>query len=270
MLGKVVHDYELVEKLGRGGMATVYKGVRRGAPEEAPVAVKLVHSHLAEDEEFQKRFHRESLISNELRHKNIVTVLHASEERNRYYIILELIEGSSLRELIPEKGLSPADGLSLLIQVTEALFHAHKYGIIHRDVKPDNVLVRNDGVVKLSDFGLARSHQYTTVTATGAIIGTPAYMAPEQVKSEPLTELSDQYSLGVLAFHLFTGRLPFQDEDMMNLMVAHARREPPVPSSINPDLSAELEAVILRMMAKEPAERYPNLGLVLEEFSRCS
>lgn len=270
LIGRIVYDYELVEKLGQGGMATVYKGVRHDAPEEAPVAIKLVHSHLTKNEEFRKRFHREALISNDLRHKNIVTVLHASDERNRFYIILELIEGSSLRDLIPEKGLSTKEGLPLLIQVAEALFHAHKYGIIHRDVKPDNVLVRNDGVVKLSDFGLARSHQYTTVTATGSIIGTPAYMAPEQVKSEPLTELSDQYSLGVLAFHLFTGRLPFQDEEMMSLMVAHARRDPPAPSSINPEIPAELEAVILRMMAKAPADRFPNLGLVIEELSRCS
>ena len=161
-------------------------------------------------------------------------------------------------------------------QLLRGLKYLHSASVLHRDLKPHNVLLAStdEGLVaRVADFGLARhttAEDALELTGSGRPLGTPAYMAPEQVKSEPLTELSDQYSLGVLAFHLFTGRLPFQDEDMMNLMVAHARREPPVPSSINPDLSAELEAVILRMMAKEPAERYPNLGLVLEEFSRCS
>jgi protein kinase-like protein len=266
LIGKEVDGYRLESKLGRGGMANVYLASRPADRESSAVAIKLVHPHLTEDEEFQKRFQREVEISDKLRHKNIVTVLNAGVESGRYFIVLELIDGQDLRALIPESGMSLAEGLPFLRQTTEALFHAHKHGVVHRDIKPDNVLVKTDGTVKLSDFGLARSHQYTTVTATGSILGTPAYMAPEQVKSEELTELSDQYSLGIMAFYLFTGRLPFQDEDMMNLMVAHARREPPSLVDVKPELPPELDRIVLKMIAKNPGDRHQNLGVLLEQL----
>lgn len=256
-VGRRFGDYWVLEKLGQGGMATVYRA-RVGATTE-DIALKIVHPHLAGGKDFQVRFQREASVGNKLRHPNIITVFGAGEQDGNYYMALEYVKGSELASCIPPEGLPLNEALQFLLPIFEAVAHAHQLGVVHRDIKPSNVLVKEDQSVKLSDFGLARTHDFSTVTATGAALGTPAYMAPEQIQGHPINPASDQYALGVMTFQLTTGHLPFEDEEVMQLILKHLTAEPPAPSSLKPELPAEFDALVKRMLSKDPGQRYPSV-----------
>jgi Protein kinase domain len=259
LIGKQLGDYWILEKLGQGGMATVYRGAKYGEPETVSYALKVIHPHLASTEDFKKRFHREALIGSKLIHPNIITVYDASEDNGNYYLVLEYVEGDSFEDRFRREESRLDAAKSYLLPLFEAVAYAHEQGVVHRDIKPENVLVRHDGVVKLSDFGLAKSHDFTKYTATGAVLGTPSYMAPEQITGREPAPAADQYALGILTFELLVGKLPFQSEELMVLLTQHLSETPPKLSDGNPALPKDLDEVVGRMLAKEPSDRYATV-----------
>jgi len=259
LLGKRMGDFWLLQKLGRGGMATVYRAVKEGARDGDQYAVKVVHPHVTEGADFKTRFQREVMIGDQLTHPNIVTLFQAGEEDGHYYITLEFLDGGDLRSQIPEGGCDLEKVFDFAIPIFRAVAHAHKKDIVHRDLKPENVLVTKAGKLKLSDFGLARSQQFTTVTVTGSVMGTPGYIAPEQMTEGGPNPASDQYALGIMLFELATGRLPFEGDDPMQVLFKHIQEPPPAPSTVKPGLPPELDNIVLRMLAKQPSERYPSV-----------
>lgn len=261
LLGRALGPYWIVERLGRGGMATVYRGVRAEVGvEDEEVAIKVVHSHIAESPDFRARFRREIAISTSLFHPGIISVFDSGVEEARPYLVLELVRASDLRSHIPEGGFSFERAREILVPVFEAVSFAHGQGVVHRDLKPENVLMTAEGRPKLTDFGLARSHSFSTVTATGSILGTPGYMAPEQISGKGHQPATDQYALGVMLFELCTGRLPFENEDVMQIIMSHLSYPPPNPSSYKANLPADVDTLVQKMMSKDPDARYPTVA----------
>jgi len=209
LIGTVLDKYEIVEKVGEGGMATVYRGRHQTLNRE--VAIKVLHPHLSASTRNRRRFAREARAIEHLTHDNILTIFdYSGVDANDCYIVTEFVEGKTLHELVDERGLLPSEIAAVLaLDLAHALAYAHRSGIIHRDLKPDNVMLRADGAVKLMDFGIARFLDESTVTMTGALVGSPAYMSPEQALEKTVDARSDLFSLGTLLFHLVTGQLPF-------------------------------------------------------------
>lgn len=261
-----VGKYVLKKKLGQGGMAEVHLA----EADNQLYALKLVYPHIAAGKDFKSRFTREVSMGTKLIHPYIITVYEADEVDGKYFMALEYVEGSELRSLIPEGGFEFEQAREYLLPILQAVHFAHGKGVIHRDIKPDNILVKKDGTPKLSDFGLARSHDFSTVTATGTAMGTPAYMSPEQIQGQSVSEASDQYSLGVMAFELFTGELPFKEEEPLALIMKHLTQPPPLPSSLRPGLPEGVDPVVIRMMAKDPADRFPTVKEALEALKRIT
>jgi len=261
-----IGKYTLKKKLGQGGMAEVHLAEAEGRL----YALKVVYPHIAAGKDFKVRFNREVSMGTRLIHPHIITVYEADEVDNKYFLALEYVEGSELRSLIPENGFDFEQAQTYLVPIFAAVDFAHGKGVIHRDIKPDNILVKEDQTPKLSDFGLARAHDFSTVTATGAAMGTPAYMSPEQIQGKSVSEASDQYSLGVMAFELFTGQLPFQEDEPLALIMKHLTQPPPSPSSLRPDLPENLNPVIEKMMAKDPGDRYPTVRDALEALKQVT
>lgn len=249
--GRRVGPYVLGDELGRGGMGEVYRARKDGHE----VALKILKPEAQELERQQ----REIAITARLNHKGIIRLLDSGEVEGGYYIVMELVPGKTLRDHLEETGaLPPATAAPLLKQLCLALGYAHRQGVTHRDVKPDNVMVTKDGTVKVMDFGLARAESSPNLTKSGDTFGTPAYMAPEQIegRSEPA---SDQYALGLIAFEMLAGRLPYTKTEPMEMLICHLHEPPPPPSMVNPRLPEAVDAVILRMLEKSPARRYPSL-----------
>lgn len=256
--------YRLVSPIARGGMAEVWEGVddvlRR------PIAVKLLHPHLSSDESLRERFRREAIAVARLAHPNVVATYDTGEDDGAAFIIMELIKGTTLRNLIEEQGaLSPAATVGIGVQVAEALQHAHEAGIVHRDVKPANILICEgfDGAsaqVKVADFGIARAvtRDGADLTQPGAILGTAKYLSPEQVKGEEPDPRSDVYALGVVLYELLTGRPPFVADTEMATAMAHVHNEPLTPRQLRAGVPRSLETVVTKAMAKEPADRYQS------------
>lgn len=267
LLGTVLGRYRLVDRLGRGGMATVYRGVPDEQGERGePVAVKVMNPAAVEDPEFRKRFEREVRIGQQLDHPHIVRILDWGEQGDLLYLVQEEVRGENLRARV--RPAMPVDeALGYLRPALEAVAFAHDRGIVHRDLKPDNLMVDHRERLKVMDFGLARGHQFSTVTVSGSALGTPAYMAPEQIAGLPPSASMDQYALGVVLYELLAGRRPFDDEDTMALILKHLSEPPPPLREGRPDLPERLAAVVERMLAKEPAERYPDLRAVLADLA---
>lgn len=263
-VGATVGGYLLIKRLGRGGMATVYEALHtEGRFSETPLALKLLDRNMCEEEGFKQRFfEREVTLGGKLRHPNIVTIYEAGEVDGSLYLVMELVEGDTLRG-DTTKPLPVATVLRMLEPVFGAVAYAHSQGVVHRDLKPENIMVTKDGKVKVMDFGLARSHQARTVTVTGSVIGTPPYMAPEQINEDGLNPATDQYALGVMVYELLAGMLPFDHPNPVQILLAHQTTPPPPLREKRPDLSPELERVVLKMLAKRPEERY---GSVAEAF----
>lgn len=245
-------------------MATVYKAqdlmLRR------LVAVKLLHDGLTEDEAFLQRFQREAHSAANLSHPNIVTVHDIGQDEHRHYIVMELVNGRTLKTLIREQldregtPLPVAHTLTLAIQICAGIGYAHRAGLIHCDVKPQNVLVTRDDRVKVADFGIARALSQASMQTGSLLWGTPHYFAPEQAAGEPATPASDVYAIGIILFEMLTGRLPFEADTLPALALKHLHEPPPLVTTLNPSVPAQLEQIINKVLAKEPAGRYRTAG----------
>jgi serine/threonine-protein kinase len=270
--------YELGELLGRGGMAEVRKGtdVRLGRT----VAVKRLRTDLAADPTFQARFRREAQSAASLNHPAIVSVYDTGEEVGdgphgegiaQPYIVMEYVEGRTLRDILREgRKILPERALEITSGVLSALDYSHRMGIIHRDIKPGNVMLTPAGEVKVMDFGIARavSDAQSTMTQTAAVVGTAQYLSPEQARGENVDSRSDVYSAGCLLYELLTGRPPFVGESPVSVAYQHVREQAPVPSTIDPDLSPQLDAIVMKSLAKKVTERYSSAGAMKSDIDR--
>lgn len=259
--GRKFGKYQLIEQLGRGGMADVYKAYQPGL--DRYVAVKVMLSNLADSENFVTRFRREAQIVGQLRHPNIVQVIDFDIQDDVYYMVMEYIRGSTLKKFIQEEGQLPAtDAFRICEQLADALAYAHQQGMIHRDIKPANVMF-SDATTQhpiLTDFGIARIMADAGLTASGAFIGTPAYMSPEIGRGEKVDERSDIYSLGVMFYEMLTGKVPFDADTPFAVMMKHISAPLPSPRQFDATLSETVERVILKSLSKDPADRYQTAG----------
>jgi serine/threonine protein kinase len=248
--------------LGKGGMATVE--LARDAQLGRKVAIKRLFASLVDDGTFRARFLREARLAAGLSHPNLVAVYDAGEEGGVPYIVMEYVEGETLAELMRRTGpLAPDRAVQILLQVCAGLEHAHAAGLIHRDIKPQNLLIRHDGVVKVADFGIARTLQATQLTQAGTVLGTAAYLAPEQAAAQPVTAAADIYSLGAVSYELLTGRTPYEFDSLADLAIA--QRQPPPPIDGAPP---ELEQAVVRALAFRPEERPESAAAFARELGQ--
>lgn len=261
-LGKQFGPYLLTQLLGVGGMGYVY----RASGPDGDVALKLIRPEFSGEQEFRDRFWREIKLAGKLNHRGIVKILSCDVQDGMLYYAMELISGRDLSCSLRASGLPVAEALGLFLPILEALEVAHKAGIVHRDLKPSNVLLEDSGRVVLMDFGLAKSPDSPPLTATGAALGTPAYMAPEQIMGQ-LDKRSDQYAMGIILYELLCGRRPFLENDM-SVIWKHVSSDVPLPTSFRGDLPASLEAIVMRMLAKDPCERFEELADVRVALGR--
>lgn len=272
MIGKTIGRYRIVQHLGRGGMAEVYKAHQ--ASLDRYVAIKLMHAFLADEKEFLARFEREAKVVATLRHPNIVQVYDFDVDQGVYYMVMEFINGETLKarlQALEARGewVSQDDAVRIILAVGSALRYAHERGMVHRDVKPANVMITLDGQVILTDFGIAKIVSASNLTASGAMVGTPSYMAPEQGMGQPGDERSDIYSLGVMLYQLVLGRLPFDADTPLAVVLKHINEPLPLPRLLKPDLSDALNAVILKALAKDANERYQKVTEMLADLRRA-
>lgn len=256
LIGKTLGKYEVLAHIGHGGMAEVYKGQQSQL--DRMVAIKVLHPFLADDAGFVVRFQREARIVATLRHPNIVQVydFDHNEELDIYYMVMEYIEGPTLGDRLEEAVCTPEETARIGAAIAQAMDYAHQRSMVHRDIKPANIMFLDDEQPVLTDFGIARMLTLSGLTASGAMVGTPAYMAPEIGLGKPGTALSDIYSLSVVLYQAVTGALPFTAETPMGMVMQHINKSPLRPSAYVPDLPQALEAVIMRGLEKDPADRY--------------
>ena len=260
--GTIADRYELDDRLGSGGMSTVYRATDRVL--ERTVAVKVLAEHLSDDEKFVARFRREALAVAKLVHPNIVQVYDTGVDNGRHFIVMEYVEGRSGAQLLQRDGaLEPATAVEIAAQACAGLEYAHRMGIIHRDVKPGNLMVIGgpaggppEMTVKLADFGIARAAEQTRLTQVGSVVGTAAYLSPEQSRGEEATPISDVYSLGVVTYQLLTARLPYEGNSLAELAIRRENERPLPPTSYDKDIPESLSAAVLRALENEPEERY--------------
>jgi eukaryotic-like serine/threonine-protein kinase len=248
--------YRVSARLGSGGMADVY--LAQDTLLGRQVALKLLHHRFAEDQEFVERFRREASSAAGLSHPNVVAVFDRGEWDGTYYIAMEYLPGRSLKAVVREHGpLSPGDATDIVVQILLATRFAHKRGIIHRDIKPHNVILDEEGRAKVTDFGIARAGA-SDMTLTGSIMGTAQYLSPEQAQGHAVTESSDLYAVGVVLYELLTGQVPFEGESPVTVALKQVSVEPTPPSALNPGVSPALEAVVMRSLAKDPGARFAS------------
>jgi eukaryotic-like serine/threonine-protein kinase len=248
--------YVLEGRLGSGGMSTVHLALDRRL--ERRVALKLLAEHLTDEAEFVSRFRREALAAARLVHPNIVQVFDYGVDRDlqQHFIAMEHVSGRSCAQLLREHGaLDITEAVEILVQTCRSLAYAHRNGIVHRDVKPGNLLVSDSGLVKLADFGIARALDQSSITQTGSVLGTAAYLSPEQIRGGDITPRADIYSLGVVAYQLLSGRLPYETSTFCELAQMHERNSPRTLDSINPDVPPRLARAVAKAMATDPAVR---------------
>jgi eukaryotic-like serine/threonine-protein kinase len=277
--------YVLRELLGKGGMASVH--LAWDTVLERQVAIKTMHARLGTEGDIRQRFKREAQAVAKLTHTNIVAVFDTGEEQPGAdadddepvpYIVMEYVEGRPLRAVLEEDkarhgAMPPQKALAITADVLAALGNSHEMGIVHRDIKPGNVMVTPRGVVKVMDFGIARATRHSGVSAmtqTGAVVGTPQYLSPEQALGRAVDARADLYSVGVMLFELLTGRLPFDAENPLAMAYAHVQEEPPAPSSINAALTPAIDALVARMLAKNPDGRFPSAEAARGEVRRLA
>jgi serine/threonine protein kinase len=266
VVGEVVADrYELEELVGTGGMSSVFKA--RDRLLERPVALKILHEHYVRDADYVERFRREARAVAQLAHPNIVTVIDRGEEGGRQFIVFEYVEGENLKQVVTRTGPLPVrEAVDLALQIARALGYAHHRGIVHRDVKPQNVILNEDGRAKVTDFGIARSLDVDGFTQTGTVLGTSDYIAPEQAQGQPVDEKTDVYSLGVVLYELLTGDLPFRGEGFVAVAMQHVNEPPPNVLDRRGDVPPRLALAIERAMAKRPEDRYASMDELVADL----
>ena len=274
LTGQTIGQYRLVQKLGEGGMAQVYKAYQPRL--DRYVALKFIRPELAVDAHFRARFEQEARAIARLSHGHIVHIYDFGEEEKRYFLVMEFVEGQTLKEHLQalhktDQWLTIGRAVELVLQIASALGYAHQQGIIHRDVKPDNVLLGKNGRPVLNDFGIARMIEDgggQGLTQTGAAIGTPAYMAPEQIQGqkEKISAATDLYSLAIILYELLTGRTPFTADTAFAVMLKHLNDPIPLPRQLAPGLSEELERFLLKALAKEPEDRFPTAEIFADQL----
>src|SRR5436309_8718799 len=258
--------YTVKHRIGSGGMADVYCALDEQLGRE--VALKLLHRRFAEDHEFVERFRREASSAAGLQHPNVVGVFDRGEWDGTSYIAMEHLEGRTLKQLIVEEApLDPIRAIDLAVQVLRAARFAHKRGVVHRDLKPHNVIVDHEGRAKVTDFGIARAGA-SDMTQTGSIMGTAQYLSPEQAQGLPVDERSDLYSIGVVLYEMLTGGVPFTGDSAVSIALKQVAEQPAPPRSINPEVPPELEAVVLRALEKDPARRFQDADEFITALDR--
>lgn len=270
MIGKILGKrYELVEKIGEGGMGLVFKAKCHLL--NRYVAVKILKPELTGDEDFINKFKKESLSSASLSHPNIVNIYDVGVEDGIYYIVMEYVKGKTLKDLIKESApLMYYEIINICRQICLALEHAHNNNIIHRDIKPQNILITHDGIVKVADFGIARVSNSATLTNTGNVIGSVYYISPEQARGGYTDEKTDIYSLGTVIYEMATGQVPFMAESPVVIALKHIQEDVTRPSEINTDIPVALEDIILKALQKNPAARYESAAALIKDLDRAS
>lgn len=269
MIGKVLDNrYELVDFIGKGGMALVYKAVDNRTGHF--VAVKILRPEYNQDAEFSARFEREALAASRMSHHNIVNLLDVGQADNMRYLVMEYVQGRTLKDVIRQKGaLPPTVAAQIGIRILSALQHAHKNGIIHRDIKPQNVLVHKDGLIKVADFGIARVAGWDTVSQDDNVMGSVHYFSPEQAQGKPVTEASDLYSVGVVLYEMLTGRPPFDGDTPVAVAMQHIGSKARPISEINPSVPPAMERVVEKAMEKRPERRYQSALEMAQDLQRA-
>ncbi|MCB9418665.1 MAG: serine/threonine protein kinase [Ardenticatenaceae bacterium] len=269
--------YQLLERVGSGGMARVYKAQDRALGRI--VAVKMLHESLTGDQGFLQRFQQEAHAAANLTHPNIVTVHDIGQDRNHYYIVMEYVEGQTLKQIIRQYNqtghpMPVSRALDLTIQICAGIGYAHRADLVHCDVKPQNVLITRDDRVKVADFGIARAISEATLGQQASQVwGTPQYFSPEQAAGNPATPASDVYSIGVILFELLTGQLPFSGDTPTALALKHMQEDPPAVADANPTVPLQLDQIVQKVLSKEPAGRYRTagqLGRILSAYRQRS
>ncbi|MFN2571256.1 MAG: serine/threonine-protein kinase, partial [Gemmatimonadales bacterium] len=259
-------DYHVHDMLGRGGMSFVFLAQERELNRQ--VAIKVLPLQLMSGGDFAERFEREGKISASLDHPNIVPIFRVGASSTFLWYTMKRIRGRSLEQIIEERGGLPlSEVLNVVQQVGSALHYAHRQGVVHRDVKPANVMIEDSGWALVCDFGIARAFGSVSLTQTGASIGTPRYMAPEQVEGQPVDGRSDQYSLAILTWQALTGKLPFDGESVGELIRKHLLEPVPRLTAVRPELPPEVSDAVYRAMSKKPAERFPDVAAFLRALS---
>lgn len=253
--------YELIERIGDGGMASVYRAHDQLL--DRYVAVKILHPQFANDEEFITRFKKEAQAAAKLSHANIVNIYDVGEWQEKHFIVMEYVEGETLKSKIQRDGkLSIRDTLNISEQISEALEHAHTHNLIHCDIKPHNILLKANGQVKVADFGIARAATSSTMTYGGNVVGSVHYISPEQAQGNAITPKSDIYSLGVVIYEMLTGQVPFKGESAVSIALKHLQEKPIPIHDLRPDVPPVVEAIVLKAMDKDPQKRFTSRQII--------
>ena len=258
LIGKVFDErYEVVENVGKGGMALVFRAIDRRTRHS--VALKVLRPEFSNDAEFLARFEREALAASKMSHHNIVNLLDVGIEGDLHYLVMEYVQGRTLKEIIQEKGaLSTQTSVQIAVRILSALQHAHKNGIIHRDIKPQNILVHSEGLIKVADFGIARMAGTGTITDTDTVMGSVHYFSPEQAKGESVTFASDLYSVGVVMYEMLTGYVPFDGETPYQVAMQHISAQPRPMAELKEGIPSAIEQVVMTALQKNPLDRYQS------------
>ena len=265
---KLSDRYQIIKSIGEGGMANVY--LAYDTILERNVAVKILRGDLATDEKFVRRFQREALSASSLTNENIVEVYDVGEDNGEYYIVMEYVEGKHLKNLLKKRGkLTIPEVIDIMLQVTSGLSVAHDSYIIHRDIKPQNIMILENGLVKLTDFGIAVAMNSTQLTQTNSVMGSVHYLPPEMASGKGATLQSDIYSLGILMYELLTGKLPFKGDNAVEIALKHLKEPMPSLRKELPDVPASIENIILRATAKNPKNRYTDAREMYEDLKTC-
>lgn len=267
--GQKINDrYQIIRTIGEGGMANVY--LAHDLILDRNVAVKILRGDLADDEKFVRRFQREAIAASSLSHPNIVEMYDVGEDEGKYYIVMEYVEGKTLKNLIKKRGgLTLPEVIDIMTQLTSAIACAHDSNIIHRDIKPQNVLIKEDGLVKITDFGIAMALNSNELTQTNSVMGSVHYLPPEQANGKGATVKSDIYSLGIVMFELLTGQLPFKGDNAVEIAIKQMKNQIPSVCNINSLIPQSVENIILKACAKNPKNRYTNVVEMYNDIQTC-
>ncbi len=260
--------YEVIKSIGEGGMANVYLATDTFL--DRKVAVKVLRGDLATDEKFIRRFQREAYAASTLSHPNIVEMYDVGEDNGTYYIVMEYIEGRTLKQLLKKRGsLTTPEVVDIMLQLTDGIAHAHDMYIIHRDLKPQNIMISDDGKIKITDFGIAMALNSTQLTQTNSVMGSVHYLPPEQASGKGSTTKSDIYSMGIMLFELVTGKLPFKGDNAVEIALKHMKEEIPNVKKLNPNVPQSLINIILKSTAKNPKNRYDDVKEMHQDLKVC-